>query len=161
MKFSFIPFGINVVLSSIVREASHPPKPAGPKDIAERSNQKIRRNERRIDGYRAARLSKLELAEGRCVCMSRRHGWRTERFPLPYERSAIISGVLLAALPLFLGTLAEPQTGRIRNQVAAYLATFGLPFLISAVFYIEYRFRNRRTASFRRRSPKSHLSAKC
>jgi hypothetical protein len=93
--------------------------------------------------------------------MSRRHGWRIERFPLPYERSAIVSGVLLVAFLLLLGALAEPQTGRIQNQVAAWLAIFALPFTIAAVFYVEYRFRNRRTTSPRRSPSKSNLSAKC
>ena len=65
MKFSFIPFAIKVVLSSIVSEARESPNSIAPKDIAERSNRKILRNEQRIDGSRAARLSKLELAEGR------------------------------------------------------------------------------------------------
>ena len=50
MKFSFIPFAIKVVLSSIVSEARESPNSIAPKDIAERSNRKILSNERRIDG---------------------------------------------------------------------------------------------------------------
>jgi hypothetical protein len=93
--------------------------------------------------------------------MPKRHGWRTERFTLPYEKSAIVSGALIVASLLLLGTLAEPQTGRIENQIAAWLAIFGLPFAIAAVFYGEYRLRNKRTPSPRRSSSKSNLSAKC
>jgi membrane associated rhomboid family serine protease len=97
----------------------------------------------------------------RRVFMPKRDGWRTERFALPYEKSAIASGALIVAFLLFLGTLAEPQTGRIRDQIAAWLAIFGLPFAIAAVFYVEYSFRNRRIDSPRRSSSKSNLSAKC
>jgi hypothetical protein len=160
MKFSFIPFAIKVVLSSIVSEARESPNPVGPKDIAERSNRKILWNERRIDGYRGVgSLSWNQQCKERV--MSRRHDWRTGKFALPYERSAIVSGVLIVTFLLFLGAFAEPQTGRIRNQVAAYLAIFGLPLAISVAFYIEYRFRNRRMPSLKRHSPKSRLSAKC
>jgi hypothetical protein len=60
MKFSFILFGINLTLSSIVGEENESPQAIGPKDIAGRSIRKIRRIGRRIDGYHAASLPKLE-----------------------------------------------------------------------------------------------------
>ena len=103
----------------------------------------------------------LNQEGGRRVFMPKRHGWRTERFTLPYEKSAIASGALIVAFLLFLGTLAEPQTGRIQDQLAAWVAISGLPFAIAAVFYVEYRFRIRRTDSPRRSSSKNNLSAKC
>jgi hypothetical protein len=68
---------------------------------------------------------------------------------------------LIVAFLFFMGMLAEPQTGRIQDQRAAWLALIGLPVAVAAVFYIEYRFRNKRMASSKRSSPKSNLSVKC
>jgi hypothetical protein len=91
--------------------------------------------------------------------MRKRHGWRKQSFTLPYEKSAIASAVLIVAFLLFLGTLAEPQTGRIFHQQAAWFAILGLPLAIAAVVYVEYRSRNRHSP--RRSVPKSNFSAKC
>ena len=81
--------------------------------------------------------------------------------PLAYEKSAIGSGVLIVVFLFFLCSLAEPQSGEIRDQRAAWLAILGLPIAIGAVFYVEYRFRNRRITSAKRSSAEGKLSAKC
>jgi hypothetical protein len=73
----------------------------------------------------------------------------------------IASFALIVAFLFFMGMLAEPQTGRIPDQRAAWLALIVLPVAVAAVFYIEYKVQNRRIASRKRRPSKGNLSAKC
>ena len=94
--------------------------------------------------------------------MAKKHDRKTAGSALAYEKSAVAAGALIVVFLFFLGMLAEPQSGEIRNQRAAWLAFLALPFAIAAVFYVEYRFRNRRIASsVNRSSPQGNLSAKC
>jgi hypothetical protein len=69
------------------------------------------------------------------------------------EKSAILSCALIVTLVLFLGMLADPQSGQIRDQRAAWLGMAALPVAIAAVIYVEYRSRNRHRLPGRRERP--------
>jgi hypothetical protein len=86
---------------------------------------------------------------------------KCEDLTFPYEKSAIASGALIVAFLLFLAMLAEPQSGRIRDQRAVWVAMIALPFAIAAVFYVEHRLRNRHRSARKNRTPEGNLPAKC
>ena len=65
---------------------------------------------------------------------------------LAYEKSVIVSAALIVVFVFFLGALAEPETGRIQDQRAAWLALIGLPVAIAVVFYIGYKVHKKRSA---------------
>ena len=79
----------------------------------------------------------------------------------PYQKSLLVSSALIVALVLILGTLADPRSGQIRAPYWAWLALAVFPASVAAVFSIEYRMRNKRGVTCKRRSPESNLSAKC
>lgn len=68
------------------------------------------------------------------------------RTTFAYEKSLIVSAALIVVCVFFLGALAEPETGRIQDQGAAWLALIVLPVAVVAVFYIEYRIQKKRSA---------------
>lgn len=93
--------------------------------------------------------------------VSKRNRRKGEGTAFAYEKSALVSFALIVAFLFVLGMLAEPQTGRIRDQRAAWLALIGLPVAVAAVFYIEYRVHNKRVSSRKRRPSEGNVSAKC
>ena len=54
--------------------------------------------------------------------------------------------MLIVTFVFFVGALADPETGRIQDQLAAWLALIVLPVAVMAVFYIEYRIQKKRSA---------------
>jgi hypothetical protein len=78
--------------------------------------------------------------------VSRRIRRKGQEKAFAYEKSAIFSAVLIVAFVFVLGALADPQTGRIENQRAAWLALIGLPVAVAVVFYIEYKVHKKHSA---------------
>jgi hypothetical protein len=71
------------------------------------------------------------------------------------------TGALIAAFVLVLGVLADPKSGQITVSFWAWLALAVFPVSVAAVFFVEYRLRNKRGGSRRHPSREDNLSAKC
>jgi hypothetical protein len=93
--------------------------------------------------------------------MSKRRVRQRSEPAFPYGKSLIASGVLIAVFMLVLGTLADPKSGQITASFWVWLALAVFPVSAAAVFYVEYRLRNKRGASRRRPSREGNVSAKC
>jgi hypothetical protein len=78
--------------------------------------------------------------------VSRRDRRKGKEKALAYEKSAIVSAMLIVAFLFVVGALADPETGRIQDQLAAWIALIVLPIAVVAVFYIEYRIQKKRSA---------------
>src|SRR5260370_13550116 len=76
--------------------------------------------------------------------MSKRRIRRSIEPNFPYGKSVVASSGLIVAFMLVLALLADPRSGEITSPVLAYSALGVLPLAIVAVFYTEFRFRNKR-----------------
>lgn len=74
----------------------------------------------------------------------------------------IATVVLIVGFMLLLAVVGDAKSGQIRATQLTLLALAALPVLIAAVFYAEFRSRNkRRVRQSKERGAKGYLSAKC
>jgi hypothetical protein len=69
---------------------------------------------------------------------------------VPYGKSILGSCGLIVVVMLVLGLLADPASREIRSPALAWSLLAVLPAAIAALFYAEFRLRNKRAARSRR-----------
>jgi hypothetical protein len=77
--------------------------------------------------------------------MYKRRGRQSAESNFPYGKSVIGSSGLVLASMLVLAVLADPSSGEIRSPALAWFMLAGVPAAIAALFYGEFRLRNKRT----------------
>jgi hypothetical protein len=80
---------------------------------------------------------------------SKRRIRRTGEPSFPYAKSILISWGLLVTTMLITAALSDPKSGEIEHPAIAWPMLAGLPVVILAVFFIEFKQKNRgkRTSS--------------